>query len=157
MLIKINKNSNNFEEIELLKSAVIFFMGKLLSKEKIKQIATFNVSLVKQLKGMSGDCRDVLTKKNEYVIFIRIDIKQNLLQILSTLAHECVHVAQTIKNYLNIDINGIFSWKGTNYGKMPYFKHKDNIYEKLPWETEAYDKEYQLAKSFIFKYYDETR
>lgn len=72
---------------------------------------------------------------------------------LLALAHECVHVEQFKRGDLSYEIvNDKFHviWKGESY---PYDRQRLsrelNKYVTLPWEAEAYGREYDITKSFI--------
>lgn len=157
MEIIIKGGDKKSTDFKLIKNALVYFLNKLISKKNLNKIHSVRISIVQHLKEKRGDCDEILTDNKKYKIFIRLEHTPNFLTMLSTLAHECVHVSQTLNNNLFVDDDGCFFWKGESYGIAPYEEFVNHEYEKLPWETEAYDKEHNLAKSFISNYYENNR
>jgi hypothetical protein len=72
------------------------------------------------------------------------------LELLSTLAHETVHVVQFATGRLRIEDED-WIWEGKNYGPKPYIG--EEVDNQLPWEYDAYSKEPELARKFVKQYY----
>lgn len=147
MDIKIYQGSGEKQNLDLIKSATLYFCKKLFTKNRSDKINTIRIYL-KLLKDDSGECFCDTNKDGKFDIVINIDRLESVDNIISTIAHELIHVNQNLSGRLYIDKK--WWWDGKSYGKTPYkgltIKQQ---YVKLPWETEAYDKERVLAKSFF--------
>jgi hypothetical protein len=161
MNITILPKGKDRKHHKIYKTAIQYFLNKLLAKRYQKRINSIVVKLVDSLDyGSSrGECREQITTDGKFDIIFKIVATDDLPQIISTLAHETVHLKQTVKFELVIfDINGeqYWIWKGKKrkFKKEWYdvFTSKDQ-YAKLPWEKEAYDSEMELARSFFWNHY----
>ena len=83
---------------------------------------------------------------------ITIKTGRSNASILSTLAHEMVHVQQTATNKLQVrrwksDKQYHIRWNGKEMGIV------DSIpYRRRPWEVEAFNKQNELADRFMLSY-----
>lgn len=78
---------------------------------------------------------------------IRLAKHLNFADMLRTLAHEIIHVVQSSSGELVIDSTDGWFWKGRGYGLCPYKGTDDD--HSLPWENEAHNNDYKLAKRFM--------
>lgn len=151
--IKFYRNKR-IEEEEILRSAVQFFLDELFKRCTIKHKTNIDLIITKgdiissdgrANAGMcEGYCND---DENRYTIQVAGDAP--FLEMLSTIAHECVHVAQYVTGRLRGDDRYI--WDGKDYGPNPY--KNNQLDAELPWEYDAYSKESELSKKFVAKYY----
>ena len=88
--------------------------------------------------GLSGDCiweDNTCTRPREFTI--RINSSQSLQEMLSTIAHEMVHVKQYARGELKdfSRTTNVCKWKGTTmeWEKIHYYDQ--------PWEIEAHGRE----------------
>lgn len=80
-------------------------------------------------------------KYPEVTILLNKDIT-SINELLLTLAHECVHAKQFLRNELQLRGKKKF-WK-----KMLYDSNSSEAYNNSPWELEAYDQEDRLFRSY---------
>jgi hypothetical protein len=133
---KFFRNNDKIEE--LLVEAVSFYATELNIKNKPTINMHFEFPRFYRIyHGFAGKNE---SKTNTYEVIIMMN--HNKYSLLSTLAHEMVHVKQMTNNELEIDHkNNTKMWKGVNHTNTPY--------DKQPWEIEAFKNEYKLAKKFI--------
>lgn len=87
--------------------------------------------------------------REEYInprdFIISLNCRQNMCDVLVSLAHEMVHVSQFTSNKLKHRIKPYykFIWDGVEIFPDEY------KYEELPWEKEAYSLELPLYNQFI--------
>lgn len=123
---------------ELLKESVDFYSKEL----ELENVPTINLHLIwpKRYRIYYGMARLNPKEENTYEIYIMMN--HNKYDLLSTMAHEMVHIKQMNSGILKIDIKkGIKYWDGID--------HTHTKYEKQPWEIEAFDKERELAVKFM--------
>jgi len=106
---------------------------------------TYEVKLGSTPNKLSCDSRGlaVVTKKyNKYQADIFVMREDKISEMISTLAHEMVHVKQFIKDGLSVSKS---MYKGEKWvaaiGQDPY---RDS-----PWEIEAHDKEVTLTNHYL--------
>ena len=81
----------------------------------------------------------ICDRKREFVI--EADNKQGIVQLVTTIVHEMIHVKQWVRNEMDDGCSGnIARWKSKT---IP----ADTNYYDLPWEKEAYRMETCLANS----------
>lgn len=143
-------------DVPTLLNAVEFFLDELLKRCTIAYKLNIKVTLKNgPVKGDDKSLNDGLAWEHESgtgVKWFHIHLNDNVpfLELLSTLAHETVHVVQFATGRLRIEDDD-WIWEGKNYGPKPYIgKEVDN---QLPWEYDAYSKEPELARKFVKQYY----
>jgi len=100
----------------------------------------FHFKFPKKYKIWYGFAGEHKTKPNTYEVVILMN--HNKYDLLSTVAHEMIHVKQMANKELEIDEETKRKyWKGID--------HTDTKYSKQPWEKEAFDNETKLAKKFM--------
>lgn len=157
MQITILPKGKDKKHHAVIKQATCFFLNKLMGKRKQKKIKSITIRLADSIDyGASrGDCREVIAKDGSFDIYFKVLATDPLPEMISTLAHEAVHAKQSVTGELVIDGDD-WIWKGRRraYNEKWYngFTYKEQ-YAKLPWETEAYDKEMELARSFFWQHY----
>ncbi|NDA95740.1 MAG: hypothetical protein EBY03_06370 [Actinobacteria bacterium] len=129
-----------------------FFSNRFFSKDLNKQILV-KLKLTKKDIGYDDDCAYVEWMDNnrqprKFVINIYTTSNPSLRYIISTLAHEMVHVKQFVKNEL-IDL------PSTNYNVSVFKNKKYNLnrvaYYDQPWEIEAFGRERGLTREYFEK------
>lgn len=143
------------EESQVLKDAVEFFLNELFKRCTIDYKLNIVVSLTNgHAVSEDGAINDGLAwkevLKGEDWYFIELPNFDNFLKMLSTIAHECVHVSQLATKRLETVTDGWY-WEGKFYGSDPYTQ--TDVDFNLPWEYDAYSKETNLAKKFVVNYY----
>lgn len=141
-------------DVPTLLNAVEFFLDELLKRCTIAYKLNIKVTLKNgPLKADDKSLNDGLAWEHESgtgVFHIHLNDNVPFLELLSTLAHETVHVVQFATGRLRIEDED-WIWEGKNYGPKPYIgKEVDN---QLPWEYDAYSKEPELARKFVKQYY----
>lgn len=106
-----------------LRSATTFFIKELMPRKRKLKI---RIVCKNGLLNLYGECHHVSTKDHSFKIYI--DVAYDINTILSTLAHECVHVRQFCQRELNMT-ESYARWKGEIYC------YADRSEE--PWEDDA--------------------
>lgn len=127
-----------------------FFSNRFFTKDLNKQISV-RLKFVKKNVEYGEDCAyvewmDSNRQPRKFVISIHVPQKASLKYIISTLAHEMVHVKQFAKNEL-VDL------PSTNFSVSVFKNKKYNInrvsYYDQPWEIEAYGRERGLTREYL--------
>ncbi len=147
--------NKRLEEIPMLRAALIFFLDNLFKRCTIDYKLNIRVELKNgSVKHADGTKNDGLAWEEEikgvtwYVINLANDVP--FLEMLSTLAHETVHITQFATGRLVINEKDEWIWEGKNHGKAYKGKEIDN---QLPWEYDAYSKEVELSRKFVKQFY----
>jgi hypothetical protein len=144
---KGEKYNNN-----LVKDAAFFFATKLIKNKHLKKISKIKIYLVKEFES-AGECYDYKTDDGSYLFDLKINRETDFPEIISTLAHEMIHVSQIVSGNLVIDKNE-WHWCGKSYGRDPYSGlGEEQQCAKLPWERDAYHNESKLSLQFFEHYY----
>lgn len=155
MKININQRFGERQNFSTIDLALHYFIKCMLTKKEIKKIDTINVTL-KKLKSAVGHQYEQLTVEQKFILYIDLDRTESLYRIISTLAHEMIHVKQMLSGRLQI-MNLNYVWEGKSYGIFPYRKlNMAQQIEKIPWETEAYNNQDRYARDFFNYLYDEV-
>jgi hypothetical protein len=123
-----------------VKDATNFYAECLFPNKKLRNNINIRVKFIKKIDCLGyASILDLNASKKPRSFLIEVCPFTGAGMILSTLAHEMVHV----KQYVNEDINDSLSvWKGTKV-------NSDDIdYWEQPWEVEAHG----LEKGLFFKY-----
>lgn len=159
MDVEILPKGKDKKHHKIIKEAAIFFLTSLLGARKIKKIKQVKIKLLDSIDygETRGDCQESHYEDGTFDIFFKLLSKENLPDMLSTLAHEAVHAKQAVKGELIIE-DQIWDWKGKKMKFQPewYGFTTAQQYVKLPWEKDAYDLEMKLAKKFFVKYYKDN-
>ena len=143
--------SHNKELFQTIGAAAMFFTEYLLGKRMDKYIS-LEIKLTKGLKkkeGAYGFCHivdDNLNKPREFMIELDASMKYSLVQMVTWLAHETVHLKQFVRKELWDYESGRVQWKTRSYGRVHY--------DDQPWEKEAYRLEGELYEMFEEWYYE---
>ena len=100
----------------------------------------FHFKFPKSYKIWHGFAGEHKKKPNTYEVIILMN--RNKYELLSTVAHEMIHVKQMANGEFRVD----------EKTKRKYWKDVDHThtkYSKQPWENEAFENETKLAKKFI--------
>lgn len=130
LVITRNKGKREFTQ------AVASFYGQELKIGHRK----FNLSIrfVQGLKKQAG-IRGGTIKLGGPNIEVALDSKLDLETMLTTLAHEMVHVKQYVLGQLKLR-DGVYTWLGKEY---------DTSYVESPWEIEAFSRERLIANKIV--------
>jgi len=125
-----------------LKGAICVMSTKLgIGHEPIN----YEILLGRTINKLDGDCRGWASAQKFGKIWsatIFVAREENFSDMLSTLAHELIHVKQFIKDGLDVD-KGMFKGRRWNARK----KQDEDV--DSPWEREAYGKEVALLEYYL--------
>lgn len=131
------------EMIERLTQSCDFFADKLISKRMSPYV--FLDIIIRSNMREHGICSPIEfnTANKARGFEIELRKKKSLKSMISTLAHEMVHVKQYALGEIN---ENNCKWKGKNVNvrKVDYFD--------LPWEEEAYRLEHVLLAEYLVTY-----
>lgn len=131
--------SCNKQTKQMLLKAAMFYLEQLKITESIKPI-DITISLIDlDAKGYCDFNEDY--KYPEVTIFLDSKITSRN-DLLTTLAHECVHAKQFLKRELKFDGKNGY-WKKTLYESQ-----NQEVDNNSPWEAEAYGREEELFRNF---------
>jgi hypothetical protein len=152
MAVVIKQSIGEKYNHKLIKEACNFFIDKLFNQSYKKMINKITITINPRSRNKDrGDCTEFIEPDGRYSAHIKICKCQPITDIISTLAHELVHLEQTVKKRLIVE-NDIWTWKGEVHkfseSEYKHLTYREG-YNKLPWEKEAYDRETSLAKSFF--------
>lgn len=145
MKLKIHQRKSDKNNSILYRKAVEFFVCELLSKAN-QEALTLSISF-KKFRGKDKEDHGETDQISRYNYKMEINNTKPFHSIISTLAHECVHVKQGVKGWLECkaampDIK----WKKASYDV-------DNMsteeYNNLEWEAEARSLEIELTQKFL--------
>ncbi len=127
---------------KLIREAARFYGKELLEYELYKDVKV-RISIFKHLLVDGEECwgcvdSGKLNNKNPRTFRIWLNNSLNRRTLLTTLAHEFVHIKQYAKNTLSIDTAGRYKWKGEIV----------TAYYSAQYEREAYRREKKLYKAF---------
>lgn len=151
MIIEFSRGSKCKKYHDHFSKAIYFFLKEL--KIPVKELERIFINVSIKNTGF-GDFDVVGQVWNPFedpiedgIINIKLDIRQryHVKKMLSTIAHECVHIKQYVMGELK-DNKVTTSWKGKRY--------KDDLDPKylayeVPWEKEAYSKQDLLVEKFL--------
>lgn len=133
--------------------AVKFFLKILLSPEEIKKLKIINILSVDNIN-QQGFLSSKDFDKNGIPRSFDIEINEELSDdpIFQIIAHECVHIKQTLREELEIYYNPQnsdfgFIWKGEKWKPTKF----QDPYWDSPWEIEAMGWEKSLHERFFEK------
>ena len=148
--VSLPRLSFNPDLAEKLISATKFISKELMS---FKKLSTLKIKInvrrttlgTRTLGRVTHDSKFFAQK--EFVI--ELHSNQSTSEMITTLAHELVHVEQTVSNRLvykfDKDVNKLLvNWEGKNLGESSQIP-----YTERPWEVEAFSKEQILADMFL--------
>lgn len=154
MTVSIYGVSDRSKKIGPLLNAAEFFMTQLLGKRMAEGIS-IDIEVHKTFEA-AGECinEDGTTRSRWFTIILK---EQKLDTMLTTLAHEMVHVKQHVRNEISYrranrgktdqTTSEVRLWMGQEW--MPG-KNEDEYFD-APWEIEAYGREGGLVHRFIEK------
>jgi len=154
MTVSIYGVSDRSKKINPLLNAAEFFLTQLLGKRMADGL-TIDIEVHKTFEA-AGECinEDGTTRSRWFTIILK---EQKLDTMLTTLAHEMVHVKQHVRNEISYrrasrgktdqTTSEVRLWKGQEW--MPG-KNEDEYFD-APWEIEAYGRESGLVHRFIEK------
>ena len=137
MIIEFDKKCSKQRKREIV-NALWFAKDQLLPR--IRMPILINIIPVRGLlekTGVYGDCMD----EEDREFTIRIDTKLPIIDMVTTLLHEMVHVQQYVTGRLKCTRPSEFIFEKTTY------RH-DMDYDSRPWEIEAWKKEKQLKELY---------
>ena len=153
IVIKCFRNKR-LEDVPTLYQAVEFFLDELLKRctiaYKLNVLVTLRNGVLIDRDDGSQNVGLVEETEIKGETWYKIDLSNDLsfLELLSTLAHECVHMVQFATGRLKSGDSWV--WDGVDYGDA---YEGDGVDKDLPWEYDAYTKESELCKKFIKHYF----
>lgn len=105
----------------------------------------FEILLGRTAEKYDGDARGwahAHRAKNKWIATIFVMREHDITQMISTLAHELIHIKQFVKD--GLDLNTL-NFKGKKWKAK---KNQDVCYDS-PWEREAYSKELILLDHYL--------
>ncbi len=120
-------------------------LNKLLSREEQAPIRLHII-----ITTLHGDLGDIVLEDTPD-FRLRLHHASDTILMLVTLAHELIHLSQVVKGRLKFrKFKGldVWVWDGKSYGSDPY----DDPDRTLPWESDANNRESDLARQFLNKY-----
>jgi hypothetical protein len=137
---------------ENITDAVNFFIFQLFDGEERKRLS-LKIDFTAQLKDsdgtrISGYFEPPYGNRRSY--YMAVDTTQSKKKILSTIAHELVHVRQHFSGSLSYETNesGDFVTVFNDEEFPMYYEVGDRSYYFLPWEVEAFGLEYALTELY---------
>lgn len=152
MQIKVKQRGESRSNHPIFFQAIEFFGRKLIP---VKYRDNLQITLImskptRMIEDMGNHCM-----YNQFDHQLAIDKSLPFHDIISTIAHEMVHLKQSVLGQLETKrvgkINIEWFWKGKSYGINPYRGLDPFQHYTLPWEKEAYDKEPKLAREFAME------
>jgi len=142
--MQINVIGSGCRKRALVESIAEYSLKKLLPRTQNLEVTIQLVSNLYKKDNVEGDClplgEDCSPPKEFY---IRVDSKLPLKDMLSTVAHELVHVKQFAKGELyDSTVKDRTRWHGQWMKRTP-------DYWDLPWEIEAYGREVGLYTRWV--------
>lgn len=136
-LIKVYGCSKDPKTKDVIRRASVYFLDCLLPK---KRKINVQINVVKSLlnkENVYGECHHL--DRSKYLI--RLDSDLSIVALITTLAHEFVHVRQFDTKQL------AFTSRCSRWNNIRY--ESDEIpYDEQPWEIEASSLESSLATNF---------
>jgi alpha-L-arabinofuranosidase len=120
--------------VEEIQYATEFFAKELMPRAYDKLYIDINLIHMKDMHG-------VVDRLSRYEYQIDISKKLGYKSVISTLAHEMVHVRQMFRGELTVK-NSLDRWNGKT------FPHNYDYYN-CPWEIEAYGREVGLTHKYL--------
>ena len=148
--VSLPRLSFNPDLAEKLISATKFITKELMSFKKLStlkiKINVRKTTLGTKTLGQVTNDHKVFAQKE---FLIELNDNQSESEMISTVAHELVHVQQTVSKRLvykfDKDVNKLLvSWEGKELGEVSQIP-----YSERPWEVEAFSKEEILADMFL--------
>lgn len=111
-----------------------------LLTDRMASSVSVNIALVKDLfytKGSYGDCEPLdMDSRRPKEFKIRVDSSMKMRSLLTTVAHEMVHVKQFVKEEMKVLSERTSFIPMTKYHGKLYYDHMN--YWEQPWEIEAH-------------------
>ena len=139
-LIKVYGCSKNPARKDLVRRAAVYFLNRLLPrKRKIMVNIHIENGLIKN-NSVYGECYHVSKTPSKYKI--RLDEVMGDIMLITTLAHEFVHVRQFDNNELSLTYD-------RSRWHSKYYSSSEFIDSEEPWEIEPCELESVLASEFF--------
>jgi len=138
------------KEKALLKEATEFYAAQLMDPRMVRNLV-IDLEVRDNLE-VQGECVDEDGTRNPRFFTIALR-RQDITEMLKTLAHEMVHVKQHAKNELQSGImiasRGGLKMTSKWMGEIWKPKGKEDAYYDSPWEIEAYGREVGLFAKWV--------
>lgn len=139
-LIKVYGCSKTPTRKDLVRRAAVYFLSHLLPRKRNIEISIHVEPFMIDAENVYGECYHIQTNPSKFKI--RLEKSLNDFDLISTLAHEFVHVRQFNNGELAF-IRNTSRWKGV------YYSDDDIIENEEPWEIEPRETETRLALDFF--------
>lgn len=122
----VEATGGNKVQRQIAEDVVSYMIKRLMPRHRTLDITVELVDIKSDAVGFCMMC----DRKREFVI--EADKKQGIVQLVTTIVHEMIHVKQWVRNEMDDGCSGhIARWKSKT---IP----ADTNYYDLPWEKEAY-------------------
>jgi hypothetical protein len=139
-LIKVYGCSKTLTRKDLVHRAAVYFLSRLLPrKRKVKIDICVEDNLIEN-SGVYGECYHISESPSEYKI--RLDRSMSDEMLITTLAHEFIHVRQFNNKELTLT-HSRSRWQGKYYADNEFTDTEE------PWEVEPRERESALADEFF--------
>jgi hypothetical protein len=139
-LIKVYGCSENLTRKDLVRRAAVYFLKRLLPRKRKIEIGIRVEENLIENHSMYGGCYHIAKSPSKYKI--RLDSGMSDAMLISTLAHEFVHVRQFDNNEL-VCMDSYSRWHGKYYSDDEFAETEE------PWEVEPRELEGVLAADFF--------
>lgn len=138
--IKIYGCSKDKVRKELVRRAAVYFLSRLLPRKRKIEISIHLKGSLIEKSNVYGECYHMDTRPSKYTIYLERELSDS--NLITTLAHEFVHVKQFDKGEL-VMLHNCNRWLGKRYS------HDEFDVTEEPWEVEPCELEYHLAAEFF--------
>ena len=141
--IKIYGTRSDRRLKKLLSAASAYYLQELLPRVRKIRIKVQCIPSLVQRENVYGDCGFCGDEEPNFDYIIRLDNCDSYHLMLTTLAHEFVHLKQYVRKELSFYVN--------NHSAARWKKIycSDYDYELAPWEKEADSRELELYLKFF--------
>ena len=140
----VEATGGNKVQRQIAEDVVSYMIKRLMPRHRTLDITVELVDIKSDAVGFCMMC----DRKREFVI--EADKKQGIVQLVTTIVHEMIHVKQWVRNEMDDGCSGhIARWKSKT---IP----ADTNYYDLPWEKEAYEKETYYSKLYLIEVHNGT-
>ncbi len=141
--IKIYGPRSDLRLKKLLSAAAASYLQELLPRVRKIRIKIQCISGLLKKENVYGDCGYCGEEEPDFDYIIRLDNCESYHMMLTTLAHEFVHLKQYVRKELSFYVH--------NHSAARWKKIycSDYDYELAPWEKEADERELELYLNFF--------
>lgn len=139
-LIKVYGCSKNPTRKDLVRRAAVYFLNRLLPRKRKIEIAIHVEDNLIEKSSVFGECYHISKSPSKYKV--RLDKGMCDIMLITTLAHEFVHIRQFDHGELALT-HSCNRWHGNYYPDDEFLETEE------PWEVEPRERESVLAADFF--------